>query len=343
MIDLRSDTVTKPSDGMRRAMSEAEVGDDVFGEDPTVNRLQEAVADILGKEAALFVPSGMMGNQLGIHVHTSPGDEVIVERTSHIFNYESGAAGSLSGVVLHVLDGERGLITAAQLEGAIRDGNYWESASRLLCLENTLNKAGGIVYPLDRLQALASAAKSHDLALHLDGARLWNASAASGVSEREYAALFDTVTVCLSKGLGAPVGSVFAGSTATVQAAHRRRKALGGGMRQVGILAGGGLYALRNHRADLAEDHLKARRLAEGLAIIKGLAVEMPETNIVLFDIAHTTALSVLDELHKNGVAMVPFGPHTIRATTHRDLTLADIDRALGIMHRALSPLWSVS
>ena len=336
MIDLRSDTVTRPSRGMRRAMYEAEVGDDVFGEDPTVNRLQEEIADLLGKEAALFIPSGMMGNQLGIHVNTRPGDEVIVERSCHIFNYESGAAGGLSGVVLHVLDGDRGMITSEQLSGAIRHGYYWESRSRLLCLENTLNKAGGVVYPLERLQALARTARSHGLALHLDGARLWNASAASGVAEADYAALFDTVTVCLSKGLGAPVGSVFAGSEPAIEVGHRRRKMLGGGMRQVGVLAAAGLYALQNHRAQLADDHAKALRLASGLAEMKGLAVQAPETNIVLFDVKNFDALAFLDSMQKEKVAMVPFGPRTIRATTHRDVTLSEIDEALRRIHRVL-------
>lgn len=317
-------------------MYEAEVGDDVFGEDPTVNRLQEEIADLLGKEAALFIPSGMMGNQLGIHVNTRPGDEVIVERSSHIFNYESGAAGGLSGVVLHVLDGDRGMITSEQLSAAIRHGYYWESRSRLLCLENTLNKAGGFVYPLERLQGLAQTARSHGLALHLDGARLWNASAASGVAEAEYAAPFDTVTVCLSKGLGAPVGSVFAASESAIEAGHRRRKMLGAGMRQVGVLAAAGLYALHNHRAQLADDHAKARRLARGLADMADLAVQAPETNIVLFEVKTGNAPTFLDSLRKENVAMVPFGPRTIRATTHRDVTISDIDKALLRIRRVL-------
>ncbi len=315
-------------------MYEAEVGDDVFGEDPTVNRLQNRIAELLGKKAALFVPSGMMGNQLGVHVHTRPGDEVIVERSSHIFNYESGAAGSLSGVTLHVIDGTRGQISESDLLGALRHGYYWESRSRLLCLENTLNKAGGVIYPLERMQALTRMARTHGLATHLDGARLWNASAATGTPEQMYADLFDTVTVCLSKGLGAPVGSVFAGTRDQIEAAHRRRKVLGAGMRQAGILAAAGLYALRYHRKGLAEDHAKARRLAEGLANLETLDVQMPETNIVLFDVKHGKALPILEDLQRAGVAMVPFAPNTIRATTHRDLTMGDIDRALGLIRR---------
>ena len=336
MIDLRSDTVTRPSEGMRRAMYEAEVGDDVFGEDPTVNRLQETVAALLGKEAGLFVTSGMMGNQLGLKVNTRPGDEVIVERTCHIFNYESGAPGVLSNVALHVLDGERGVLTPDQVRGAVRHGYYWESPSRLLCLENTLNKAGGIIYPLDRMQQLAAGARAHNLRLHLDGARLWNATAATGIPEKDYAAPFDTVTVCLSKGLGAPIGSVITGSKDLITEAHRFRKLLGGGMRQVGILAAAGLYALEHHRPHLAEDHVKARRLAEGIAGLPAFTINLDnvESNIVMFDVAEGRAIPVVETLKAEGVAMVPFGPATIRATTHRDVSMDDIDKALAVMHR---------
>ncbi len=340
MIDLRSDTVTRPTEGMRRAMYEAEVGDDVFGEDPTVNRLQEEVAALLGKEAALFVPSGVMGNQLGLKVHTQPGDEVLVERTSHIFNYESGAPGLLSGVQLHVLDGVRGILSAAQVRQAVRAGYYWEAPSRLLCLENTLNKAGGVVYPLAATQEVAAAAREHGLRLHLDGARLWNAAAATGLPEAAYAAPFDTVSVCLSKGLGAPVGSVLAGSKSLIEAAHRYRKLFGGGMRQAGILAAAGRYALEHHRPRLAEDHEKARRLAEGLAALPAFVLDPAtvETNIVVFDVAEGGAMPVLEALKAEGVAMVPFGPATIRATTHLDVSLNDIDRALRVMQKRFRP-----
>lgn len=332
MIDLRSDTVTRPCAGMRRAMYNAEVGDDVFGEDPTVNRLQEEVAELLGKEAALFVPSGMMGNQLGVGIQTRPGDEVIVERSCHIFNYESGAAGALSGVVLHPLDGQRGVLRAEQLRGALRSGEYWESPSRLLCLENTLNRAGGRVYPMKRLRELARLAREAGLALHLDGARLWNASAASGIAERDYAALFDSVTVCLSKGLGAPVGSVFCGTRDLVRAAHRMRKLLGAGMRQAGILAAAGLYALTHHHKELAHDHAKARRLAHGIAGIDSLRVEMPETNIVLIHLLRHDVDSASEALRAAGVAVVPFGASTLRATTHRDVSMADMEQAASAM-----------
>ncbi len=338
MIDLRSDTVTRPCSGMRKAMYHAEVGDDVFGEDPTVNRLQEVVATLLGKESALFVPSGMMGNQLGLYVQTRPGDEVLLERSSHIFNYESGSAGAIAGVVLNALQGKDGILTTCQVKAAVRHGYYWESRSRLLCLENTLNAAGGGIYPLERLQALAQTAGAAGLACHLDGARLWNATAATGIEEKTYAAPFDTVTVCLSKGLGAPIGSVFAASKALVAEAHRVRKMLGGGMRQVGVLAAAGLFALKYHRQDLAEDHAKARRLAEGLAALGRVSLRQPQTNIVLFDLEDDTAHSFLETLHTHGVAMVPFGPRTIRATTHRDVSMADIDDALRVVQRVLAP-----
>ncbi|HMB89374.1 MAG TPA: GntG family PLP-dependent aldolase [Rhodothermales bacterium] len=336
MIDLRSDTVTRPSEGMRRAMYEAEVGDDVFGEDPTVNRLQETVAEILGKAAALFVPTGVMGNQLALKIHTQPGDEVIVERQSHIFNYESGAPGILSGVQLHVVDGVQGVLTGEQVKSAIRPGYYWDTPSRLLCLENTINKAGGIVYPMDNLRELADVARAHDLAFHLDGARLWNASAASGIAERDYAALFDTVTVCLSKGLGAPVGSVLAGPKELITSAHRFRKVFGGGMRQVGVLAAAGLYALEHVRPRLSEDHAKARCLAEGIATLPAFSIDPAsvETNIVMFDTVNEPALPVLDRLREAGVAMVPFGPSTIRATTHLDVSMEHIEQALAIMQQ---------
>ncbi len=339
MIDLRSDTVTRPSKGMRRAMAQADVGDDVFGEDPTVKKLQETVADLLGKEAALFVPSGMMGNQLGIHVHTHPGDEVIVERKSHIFNYESGAASSLNGVTLHVLEGQHGRFDKPQLLRALRRGDYWESNSAALCLENTLNIAGGLLNPLEEMQELTACAHEHGLKCHLDGARLWNASIATKISLKEYAAPFDTVTVCLSKGLGAPVGSVFAGTANTIRSAHRRRKELGAGMRQVGILAAAGLYAIKHHFSDLEQDHFHARRLADGLADCHCIDVCTPQTNIVLFSLINTelTTDSLLKHLQDQGVAMVAIGPNTIRATIHRDLTIQEIDATILAVEDAIT------
>jgi len=336
LIDLRSDTVTRPSPGMRRAMYEAEVGDDVFGEDPTVRRLEAFVAELLGKEAALFVPSGVMGNQLAIKVLTHPGDEVILGRESHIFNYESGAPALISGVQLHPLDDTPGWFSPEALTLAVRHGHDWEPRSRLVCLENTHNRAGGVVVPLDVTEAVAAEAHRRGLALHLDGARLWHASVALGVPEHRLAAPFDMVSVCLSKGLGAPVGSLLAASTDLIAEARRFRKLLGGGMRQVGVLAAAGLYALEHHRPLLAEDHAKARRLAEGIAELPAFEIDLKrvQTNIVRFDVRQGTAENVLAQLREEGVLMVAFGPRTIRATTHRDVSMQDIDRTLAILHR---------
>jgi len=336
MIDLRSDTVTRPGEGMRRAMFEAEVGDDVFGEDPTAVRLQETVADMLGKESALFVSSGVMGNQLALRIHTEPGDEVICEAGCHVANYESGAPGVLSGVQLRTVQGERGIMTAPQVEAAVRPGAYWEPRPRLVALENTHNKAGGVVQPMPVVRDIASVARKRGLALHLDGARIWNASVRLGVTERELAAPFDTVSVCLSKGLGAPVGSVLAGPAPLIERARRFRKMWGGGMRQVGVLAAAGLYALRHHREDLALDHERARRLAKGLAELDAFRIDpgTVETNIVMFDTARGTADAVLSALREDGILMVAFGPSTIRATLHRDLSDADVDTALERIRR---------
>ncbi|HEX7071171.1 MAG TPA: GntG family PLP-dependent aldolase [Rhodothermales bacterium] len=336
MIDLRSDTVTRPTEAMRRAMFEAEVGDDVFGEDPTVNRLQERVADVLGKEAALFVPSGVMGNQLGLKLLTSPGDEVLLERTSHILNHESGAPGLLSGIQTNVLDGDRGVLPPDAIRAAVRPPNYWQARTRLLCLENTLNQAGGRIYPLEALRANAVAAREKGLRLHLDGARLWNASVATGIAESVYAEPFDTVNVCLSKGLGAPVGSVLAGSRDLITEARRYRKLFGGGMRQIGFLAAAGLYAIEHHRERLAEDHANAKRLAEGLAECPVFRLDPAavETNIVMFDVAGEPVATVLGKLREEGVLMVPFGPSTIRATTHLDVGSGDVDRVLATVRR---------
>lgn len=331
MIDLRSDTVTRPTPAMRQAMAQAEVGDDVFGEDPTVIRLQERLAGLLGKEAALFVPSGSMSNQLALRIQTDPGDEVICEAGCHIVNYEAGAPGVVSGVQLRAVPGVRGALTAESVEAAIRSGFYWEPKPRMICLENTHNKAGGTVHPQEDMLEIGKLASERGLALHLDGARLWNASVATGRPMHELAAPFDTVSVCLSKGLGAPVGSALVGSAELIGKAHRWRKVLGGGMRQVGILAAGGLYALDHHMEGLADDHARAGRLAQGLARLPGVHIdpEQVQTNIVMFDVRRRTALDALEHLKQEGVLMVPFGPSTVRATTHRDLSDDDIERAL--------------
>jgi threonine aldolase len=339
VVDLRSDTVTRPSPAMRQAMVDAEVGDDVFGEDPTVLLLQEHVADLLGKKAALYVPSGSMANQLAIRIHTQPGDEVICEANCHIVNYESAASPVLSGVQLLPLPGTRGRLSPDQVSAAIRHGYYWEPKSRLVCLENTANKAGGTVLDQDEVVAVGDAVRAKGLAFHLDGARIWNAAVANGLSVRQLAAPFDTVSVCLSKGLGAPIGSLIAGPTELIQKAHRWRKLFGGGMRQVGILAAAGLHALEHHRQDLPDDHARARRFADGLAAFGAVTIdpESVETNIVMFDVSGMTALETVERMKESGVLVVPFGPQRIRATTHRDLSDADIDVALAAAARVLS------
>jgi len=334
VIDLRSDTVTKPTPAMRQAMLEAEVGDDVFGEDPTALRLEARVAEILGKEAAVFVPSGVMGNQLAIKVHTRPGDEVVVAERSHILHYESGAPGLLSGVQLRPIEEPRGFLTGEAVAAVVRGRYDWEPRTRLVCLENTVNKAGGRVLPLALIREVAEVARAHDLRLHLDGARLWNAAVASGQSEAEIAAPFDTVTVCLSKGLGAPVGSVLAGDTETIRLARRYRKLFGGGMRQIGILAAAGLYALDHHRAGLAEDHARAQRLAETLAALPAFEIDPAtvETNIIIAE-TQPPATEVLERLEARGVRLVAFGPRTVRATLHRDVPDEDVDTVIAVLH----------
>lgn len=319
---------------MRAVIAAAEVGDDVFGEDPSVNRLQARVAELLGKEASLFVPSGTMANQLALKSQTNPGDEVFLERQSHIFNYESGGPGLLSGVQLHVLDGAAGVLSGQQIAAAVRHGYYWESPGRLLCLENTINRTGGTVYPFDRLIEVTAAAREAGLATHLDGARLWNASVATGIPEADYAALFDTVTVCLSKGLGAPVGSLLAGSEATVARAHRYRKMFGGGMRQAGILAAAGSFALEHNRADLRKDHENTRRLAECIGRLSAsFHVDMTrvQTNILTFHVLDGDSYATVDRLRERGVLVLPWGPDMIRVTLHRDVAAEDVSRAIDI------------
>jgi len=333
MIDLRSDTVTVPTSEMRRAIAEAEVGDDVFGEDPTVNRLQEMVAEKLGKEAALFVPSGTMGNQVSIKVLTQPGDEVICEANSHCYNFEAGGVAFNSGVQPRPIEGERGVITAEQVEAAIRPNSEHYPRTRVVAIENTHNQAGGVVFPLEEIKRIRDVATRHNLAMHLDGARLWNAAVASGVEPATWTRYFDTVTVCLSKGLGAPVGSVIASTTEYIAEARRVRKILGAGMRQVGILAAAGIYALEHHIDRLAEDHQRARRLAEAIAELPGFHVDLDtvQTNIVVIQLRRPewSVHGVVAALKRLGVLVVPFGPRRIRAVTHLWIRDADIDTAI--------------
>ncbi len=338
VIDLRSDTVTRPTPAMRRAMLEAEVGDDVLGDDPTVIALQERVAALLGKEAALFVPSGTMANQAAIRAHTEPGDEVIAHEDSHILHYETGAPAALSGVMTREARGERGVFDVGEVERLFRPESPITPRSRLLVIENTQNRGGGAVWPLDQLARVAAKGRALGLRVHLDGARLWNACAASGVAPGEYARHFDTVACCFSKGLGAPVGSALAGDAPTIARAKRFRKMFGGAMRQAGILAAAGLYALDHHRERLVEDHAHARMLASAVQATAGLQMAFPpETNIVIFDIAPRvgTAAQVCERLGSAGVRCLPFGPQRVRMVTHLDVTREMIDRACAAL-RAL-------
>lgn len=335
-IDLRSDTFTKPSPEMRESMKNAEVGDDVFAEDPTVNRLQEEVSGLLGKEAGLFVASGTMGNQVAINAHTHPGDEVILEKNAHIFYYEAGAPALLSGVQLRTIPGEKGILKHTSIEAAIRPENVHFPPTRLICLENTHNRAGGKIYPLNEIKKIHKLAKKYDLAMHLDGARLWNASVATGISLKEYARYFDSVSVCFSKGLGAPVGSMVVGSKEYIKKAHRYRKIYGGGMRQAGIIAAGALYAVNHNITRLSRDHDNAKKLAEGFNSVEGFSVDMDtvETNIIMINIDKNfnTAENVVAKLKKHNVLILALDPQRMRAVTHLDVDSDDIDKAVEIL-----------
>ena len=339
-IDLRSDTVTRPTPGMRKAMAEAEVGDDVYGEDPTVNTLQEKVANLLGKETALFVPSGTMANQLSIKSHTQPGDEVIIESSSHPYNFEGGAGAALSGVQFRCLKGVRGILEASQIDEAIRPSDHHFAITRLVCLENTHNRGGGSIYPVEKMAEIYRLAKSRGLLVHLDGARLWNASIATGIKLREYAQWADSVSVCLSKGLGAPIGSLIAGSKSFIDRVHRFRKMFGGGMRQVGIIAAAGIYALDHHLERLKEDHQNAKRLGVGLKEFKGVSIDPRhvETNIVIFDIGNAgmTAGQVAEAMKKEGILIHAFSKTQIRLVTHLDVSAEDIEKTLESFGRVL-------
>lgn len=333
MIDLRSDTVTRPTEGMRRAMAEAPVGDDVFGEDPTVERLERYVAELVGKEAAIYAPSGTMTNQIGVMVNTARAEEILLHETSHVFVYEGGAPALLSGVQARQLPGDGGVISAETIRAAVKPENVHFARPRLLCLENTHNVAGGRVYPLQDFAAAASEARSLGLRVHLDGARLFNAAAATGTPASEWAAHADTVSVCSSKGLGAPVGSLLAGDVETIREARRARKALGGGMRQAGVIAAGALYAFEHHVDRLPEDHARACRLADGLTSA-GYEIPPPETNIVLVGTESPDAL--LAALEREGVLATPRDAGHIRLCTHLDVDDADIESAVQAAGRAL-------
>jgi threonine aldolase len=339
VIDLRSDTLTKPSPGMRRVMADAEVGDDVFGEDPTVRRLEARAAGLLGKEAAVYVPSGTMANQVALKVHCQPGDEVVVAEGAHVYLYESGAGAAIAGVQFAVVGPARtGRFSAEDLEAAYKPAaNPHNSPTRLVCVENTHNRSGGHLWSEAQITAVASVARAHGLALHLDGARLLNAAAALGTSAAALAAPFDTASLCFSKGLGAPVGSVLAGSRAHIERARRFRKMLGGGMRQSGILAAAADYALDHNVARLPEDHANARLIATRL----GLDPAAVPTNIVMIDLRphHPPAAELQATLQAAGVRCLAIAARRLRLVTHLDVTRADCEEAAEILARTLGPV----
>ncbi|HEY1785863.1 MAG TPA: GntG family PLP-dependent aldolase [Pirellulales bacterium] len=338
-IDLRSDTVTRPTPGMRAAMAEAVVGDDVFGEDPTVCALEDRVAALLGKERAIFVPSGTMSNQIGLRLHCSPGDEVICEADCHVYNYEQAGYAQLSGLAVRPVAGEEAVLQREQLEGLVRGENDHLPRTQLLCLENTHNRGAGRVLPYDGVVDLCDWAHAIGLATHLDGARLWNAAVATGIPPAQWSQHFDTVSVCFSKGLGAPVGSALAGPRPLIKLARRHRKLLGGGMRQAGVLAAAALYALEHNVDRLALDHAHAAHLAEVIAHTEGLELcpSRVETNIVIFRVdAHLgSAAEFCAVLKDRGLLVLPIGQRLVRAVTHLDVNREAIRRAGAIVEQA--------
>ena len=338
-IDLRSDTITVPTPAMRQAMASAEVGDDVFGDDPTVLKLEARVAELLGKEAALFTVSGTMANQLALRSHTESGDEILVDANAHIYYYETGGPAALAGVMCRCLPGVRGIFTAADVESALRPADQHFPPTKLVCIENTHNRGGGSIWPLETIREVAEVSRRHGLRMHLDGARLWNASIATGIAERDYAEHFDSVSVCFSKGLGAPIGSALCGSREFIQRARRFRKMFGGGMRQAGIIAAGALHALEHHRARLAEDHANARTLAEGLSRLPGIELDPAtvQTNLVFMRVRKLPAAALAAALEKAGVRVLALGPETIRAVTNMTVTAVDIAEAITIATRILA------
>ena len=336
MIDLSSDTATKPSEGMRRAMAAAEVGDEQKREDPATNELQERVADMLGKEAALFLPSATMSNLIALKTHLKPGDEFIATHNAHIVVWEGGGYAAVAGASVNTLTTERGVFTGAQVDSAVRPDDPHYARTRLVCVENTHNAGGGTVWTQEELADVSDAARKHGLAMHLDGARLMNAAAASPMPLRDIAGVFDSVTLCLSKGLGCPVGAVLAGSQDFIQAAWRPKHLLGGAMRQSGILAAAGLYALEHNVKRLPEDHANAKRLAEGLSEMPYVSVDVSrvQSNLVFFSVQGLAGDEARERLEACGVRMSgSYG--TLRAVTHLDVSAADIETALDAARRA--------
>ncbi|HMO15537.1 MAG TPA: GntG family PLP-dependent aldolase [Pirellulaceae bacterium] len=343
MIDLRSDTLTRPTPAMRQAMANAEVHDDVIDIDPTVDRLQKTIAEMLGKEAAMFMPSGTMTNQVAIKYHCLPGDEILCEAGCHILNYEQGGYAQLSGATVNPVRGTDSQLSVEQLQYLIKPNNEHAVRTRLVALENTHNKGGGVILPLENIEAVCQWAKQNQLRTHLDGARLFNAVVATGISAERWCRHFDTVSVCFSKGLGAPVGSALVGPREMIPAIRRHRKLFGGGMRQSGIIAAGALYALEHHIPRLAEDHAAAQILAEAIQRTHGLTLEPNhvDTNIVIFRIDSQLgdAAKFCSLLQKNGVWMYPFSHCHVRAVTHLDISVTDCQKAGAIISRVAEEL----
>jgi len=344
MIDLRSDTVTKPTTGMLEAMFKAEVGDDVYGEDPTANRLEEKVAKLLGKEDSIFVPSGTMANLLSLRANTQPGDEVILDRNSHVFLNEGGGGAAISGVQFFLLEGDRGMLDPLKIEQAVRDpGDYHHPMTSLIWIENTHNRGGGCIYPPDLVKEISHMAKKHNLRLHMDGARLLNATVALRIDPQEYTRYVDSTMICLSKGLGAPVGSMVAGDREFIKRVRRFRKMFGGGMRQIGYLAAAGIYALDHHVERLAEDHANARLLAKAIAQLDCFEIDPNnvETNILYFRVVEEKLNpgSLEEELRKNGVLVHRVGSNFFRAVTHLDVSRQDTLKVISTLKQVISQL----
>jgi threonine aldolase len=333
LVDLRSDTVTRPSAAMRLAIANAEVGDDVYGEDPTVRKLEETIAELIGTEAALFVPTGTMANQIALRAQTKPGDEVIIGEGAHCWRHESGALAALAGAQTQVI-GENGMFTAAEVRAAFKPDDPYQSPTRVVAVENTHNMAGGTCWDRAQLADVVQTAHQLGMTAHLDGARIWNAATATGVSEKELAVGFDSVSVCLSKGLGSPAGSLVCGSRALIKACHRFRKMYGGGMRQAGILAAAGIYALEHHRARLVDDHQHAKAFAEALAGAPGILIDLTrvQTNIVMIEFERGTARAVVELAREEGVLLGTAGANRVRAVTHLDVDRDGVLRAAAVI-----------
>jgi len=339
MIDLRSDTCSQPTEEMRRAIASAVVGDDVYSDDPTVKELEREVADLLGKEDAVYMVTGTMTNQVGIRAHTEPGDAVMFDQNAHVYILEGGAPAAFSGVLPRLLPGVRGVFTPEDVSSALGVSHRFFPSTipapvKLLCLENTHNIGGGKVWPLEQLKAVCDVARARGIALHLDGARLWHATAATGIPEREYAKHFDTVSVCFSKGLGAPIGSALAGPREFIERARRFKQQIGGGFRQAGIIAAGALYALRNNRDRLKEDHEHAKLLAEGIAGLPGISLDVAtvETNIVRFGVTSLPAGEFVEKLYAKGLYVLPSGVDAVRAIPYLNISRKQVEEAIDII-----------